>query len=64
MEQHKHGHLFREKDIDRVIARYGNKPGREVRARIEDRLESCRGKFQRLQQYREQTQQQSRGMQR
>lgn len=48
MEQHKHGYIFRETEIDRTIARYGQKPPQALKDQMMASLRKERGKFRRL----------------
>lgn len=61
MEPHKHGYLFRERDVGRVIAQYGRKPQDEIRSRMIESLRDEREKFLRLEQFRGQERSRSRG---
>lgn len=62
MEQHKHGYIFRESDVDRVISQYGNKPANDKRMETLKSLQKERAKFHRLEQFRSQKQGRQRGM--
>jgi len=45
MDQHNHGHVFRKTDIDRVIATYGSKPGKNEKRKIDAHLLAQKDKF-------------------
>jgi hypothetical protein len=45
MQPHKHSHLYRQRDIHTVIARFGNKPSEKVRQNIHESLSQYREEF-------------------
>lgn len=61
MEQHQHGNVFRERDVNRIISQYGRKPSEDLKSRMMKSLEAERGKFRRVEEYRSQERKRSRG---
>ncbi|MCH6256485.1 hypothetical protein MLD52_07995 [Puniceicoccaceae bacterium K14] len=64
MEQHNHGHVFREKDIDRVLATYGNKPGKNEKQKLDAHLLAQQDKFIEINRIREAKKNRQRGQSR
>lgn len=52
MEPHKHGHVFRAVDIDRTLARYGQKPPQALKDQMMASLRKERTTFRRLEEMR------------
>lgn len=52
MEPHKHGYIFRESDVDRVIARFGNKPPQALKDQMMASLRKEQKVFRRLEEMR------------
>lgn len=62
MQPHKHNYIFRERDIDRLINQYGNKPKRETKEKLMNNLKAEREKFRRLGEFRSKGRAQSWGI--
>lgn len=45
MNQHSHGHIFRERDVDRVITAYGRPPSETKRQELHSLLRQEKNRF-------------------
>jgi hypothetical protein len=61
MEHHKHRHIYREQDVDRLISQFGNKPPEETRRKTREDLSWQKEKFLALERIRHRNQQRQRG---
>lgn len=61
MEQHNHSHVFRNQDVDRVMAQYGNKPSPRKKREIMDKLSRQRERFLAAERIRELSRSRQRG---
>ena len=52
MQHHTNGHVYRAKDMNRVIAQFGGKPPEQVKQKIRETLSQEKDRFQTLQQMR------------
>lgn len=64
MEQHNHSRIFVNKDVDRVLATYGNKPGKNEKQKLDAHLLAQKDKFIEMNRIREAKKTRQRGQSR